>query len=50
MAMPNPVPLHNRGGIPVIVGLVDAERGEHNRPAEARRSTGQLAERAAFNL
>ena len=37
--MPDSVPLQNQGGIPVIVRLVDAEFGEHYRPAEARRWT-----------
>jgi hypothetical protein len=33
------MPLQNRGAIPVLVRLVDAEQGEHFRPAEARRWT-----------
>jgi hypothetical protein len=33
------MPLQNRGAIPVLVRLVDAELGEHYRPAEARRWT-----------
>jgi hypothetical protein len=37
--MPDSIPLNNQGGIPVIVRLVDAENGEHYRPAEARRWT-----------
>jgi hypothetical protein len=37
--MPDSVPPQNQGAIPVIVRLVDAELGEHYRPAEARRWT-----------
>jgi hypothetical protein len=37
--MPDSVPLQNQGAIPVLARLVDAEQGEHYRPAEARRWT-----------
>jgi hypothetical protein len=37
--IPDSMPLQNRGAIPVLVRLVDAELGEHFRPAEARRWT-----------
>jgi hypothetical protein len=37
--IPDSMPLQNQGAIPVLVRLVDAERGQHYRPAEARRWT-----------